>query len=147
MGKKIGLGIAALLLIIQFFQIEKENPAVDPSKDFINIVQPEAQLANLIKTACYDCHSNESTYPWYSYINPVGWLVSHDIEEGREHLNFSVWGNYKKERANHKLEECYEEIEEGEMPMEIYTLTHADAKLSSEQKELLEDYFKSLIKE
>ena len=142
--KTILIAVAAILIIMQFFGIDKENPTSDASKDFIQMTNPPQKIATILKTACYDCHSNETAYPWYTNVQPVGWWVGHHIEEGREHLNFSSWGDYKQKRKSHKLEEFYEEVEEGEMPLSSYTLAHADAKLSSEDKEALITWVKGL---
>lgn len=144
-GKKILIGLLAVFLIMQFFRIDKTNPAVVAELDFLEIHKPSVEIKALIKSACYDCHSNQTVYPWYSNVAPVSWFLEHHIEEGREHLNFSEWGNYAEGKRNHKLDECAEEVEEGEMPLASYTWTHGDAKLSAEQKETLEDWFKSLM--
>ncbi len=142
--KKIGLIAAIILLGIQSIRIDKTMQAVDASKDFIILKAPSAEIANTLKIACYDCHSNQPTYPWYTNIAPVSWWIKHHINEGGEHLNFSEWGTYNKKRENHKLEECVEMIEEGEMPMASYTWMHKEAKLTNEQKLQLVAFFKSL---
>lgn len=136
--------IVALLVIIQFFTIDKTTTPVDTTKDFISVTQPPAKVAEIIKTSCYDCHSNQTNYPWYTNVAPVSWWVGHHIEEGKEHLNFSKWADYSEKKADHKLEEFYEEVEEGEMPLESYTIVHGEAKLSQEDKELLISWVKSL---
>ena len=97
-----------------------------------------------MKAACYDCHSNKNVYPWYTYVQPVGWYVKNHIEEGKEHLNFSEFGNYTAEKQAHKLEESYELIEKGEMPLSSYTLIHKEAVLTTEQQTNLVTYFKEL---
>jgi hypothetical protein len=142
--KNIGLGLLAIVIVMQFFRIDKENPEVNTQKDFIQITNPPQRVANILKTACYDCHSHETNYPWYTNISPVSWWVKHHIDEGREHLNLSLWSDYNADKRAHKLEEFYEEVEEGEMPLTSYTLAHADARLSDEDKALLIDWVKSL---
>jgi hypothetical protein len=134
--------VLGILVVLQFFQIDREDPQVDPSKDFLKLAQPPAEISQMIQSACYDCHSHETHYPWYTYINPVGWLVKNHIHEGREHLNFSLWTDYSADKRAHKLEECYEEIEKGEMPLKPYALVHAAANLSKEKKEKLINWFK-----
>lgn len=141
--KKVMIGLLTILVVMQFFRIDKENPAVLVENDFIEITKPNQEAIALLRSACYDCHSNETEYPLYSNIAPISWWLADHIEEGREHMNFSVWGTYSEKKQKHKLHECYEEVEEGEMPLESYTYTHAEAKLSAEQRELLEDWFKS----
>lgn len=144
MKKKILIGLLILLVIIQFIRIDKQNPTIKKENDFIVMNETPEDIANLIKTSCYDCHSSETKYPWYTNISPVSWFVKHHINEGREHLNFSERGTYDAKKRAHKLDECIEEIEAGEMPLTSYTLMHGDAKLSKAQKEILEDYFKSI---
>ena len=140
--RKILMGLLGILILIQLIRIDKTMPETDPSKDLIAILQPPEALAQIIETACYDCHSHETTYPWYSNIAPISfWLKGH-INEARHHLNFSEWGNYTNKRAHHKLEECYEEVEEGHMPLPSYTWTHEEARLSSDQRESLANWFK-----
>jgi len=97
----------------------------------------------MLKTSCYDCHSNQPTYPWYTNIAPVSWWIKHHINEGTHHLNFSIWGTYSEKRKNHKLEECIEMIEEDEMPMSSYKIMHAESKLTDTQKLQLVEFFKA----
>lgn len=144
MKKKILIALAIILVGIQFIRIDKQNPTIVAGNDFIVINDTPEDVASLLKTACYDCHSNETKYPWYTNISPISWFVKHHIDEGREHLNFSNRGIYSSKRKSHKLEECYEEIEEDEMPLTSYTFIHSDAKLNQEQKDLLIKYFKSI---
>lgn len=140
--KRILLGLAVALVVIQFFRIDKTNPPVEATQDFLNIAAPSAEIATLIKDACYDCHSHETKYPWYSNVAPISWMVAHHIEEGREHLNFSKWGTFSAKKRAHKIEECYEEVEKGEMPMYAYVLLHSEAKMTDEQKSALIAWFK-----
>ena len=132
------------VIAIQFFRIDTSVPEVSPASDFISITNPSNEVESILKTSCYDCHSYETKYPWYSNIAPVSWWLKYHINDGRKHLNFSIWGEYSSKKADHKLEECVEEVEEGEMPLGSYTITHSEAKLNSSQKKLLEDFFQSL---
>lgn len=139
--KKILLLLLAVFVIMQFSRIDKTNPKVEKAKDFISLTNPPADIEKMIRSACYDCHSHETKYPWYSNVAPVSWIIGNHIEEGREYLNFSLWGDYKEGKANHKLHECEEEVEEGHMPISSYTWTHGDADLSDEQREKLAEWF------
>ena len=141
MKKKILIGVVIVLVGIQFIRIDKTNPPVDASKDFMTITDPPEEVEKLIRTSCYDCHSNESTYPWYSNIAPVSWWVKDHINEAREELNFSEWGTYEWKRTDHKLEECAEEVDEGEMPLKSYLIAHSEARLSDEDRAKLVDWF------
>lgn len=142
--KKILIALLVVLVVLQFFQIEKTNPAVDESKDFLKTQNTPEEIASIIKTSCYDCHSNESKYPWYSNVQPAGWFLKDHIDEGRRELNFSTFTDYELKRQDHKLEECIEYIEKDEMPLGSYTLVHREAALTEAQKNTLIEYFKSV---
>lgn len=142
MIKKILIGLIAILVIIQFFRIDKTNPIVVQENDFITITNPSENIKNILKASCYDCHSNETKYPWYTNFAPLSWWIKHHIDEGRDELNFSEWGTFKEKRKHHKLEECIELVEENEMPLSSYLITHSEAKISSENKALLLEWFK-----
>jgi hypothetical protein len=146
MKKKIILGIAALLVLIQLIRIDKTNPPIDKTKDFITLTNPSEEVKAILATSCNDCHSHETTYPWYTDIAPVSWWVKDHINDGRRHLNFSVWGSYTEKKQQHKLQECVDEVKEGGMPLESYTLIHSHAALSPEQQQKLSTWFASLIK-
>ena len=92
----------------------------------------------------YDCHSNQPTFPWYANVAPISWWIKHHIDEGSEHLNFSEWGTFTPKRKHHKLEECVEMLEDGEMPMSSYTWMHNESKLTDVQRLLLVNWFKGL---
>lgn len=142
--KKILLFLLFLLIVFQFFRIDKSTKPIDLSTDIVALTKPDAEIASVLKISCYDCHSNQPSYPWYTNIAPVSWWIKHHINEGSHHLNFSEWGSYTQKRKDHKLDECIEMVEEDEMPMTSYTLMHKDAKLSPAQKTLLLNWFKSL---
>ncbi|MCB9223257.1 MAG: heme-binding domain-containing protein [Crocinitomicaceae bacterium] len=144
MKKKILIALLIILVGIQFIRIDTTTNEMDPNQDFLALTNAPKEVSDLMHNACYDCHSNETKYPWYSQIAPISWWVGHHIDEGKHHLNFSEWGSYEPKRADHKLEECVEEVEHGEMPMDSYTWMHSDAKLSDEEKEMLMAFFQSL---
>ena len=133
-----------ILALIQFFRIDKTNPPVKQELDFVTVNKPLGGVAQILKTSCYDCHSNETAYPWYTNIAPVSWWIKNHINEGRHHLNFSEWRAYSSKKADHKLEECVENVHAGEMPLFSYTLIHRNAALSEEQQHALTVYFNSL---
>ncbi len=131
------------LIIIQFFRIDKTVKPVNAQTDIIALTQANTDISSILKTSCYDCHSSQPVYPWYTNVAPLSWWIKHHINEGSHHLNFSDWGTYTTKRKDHKLEECVEMIEEGEMPMTSYTIMHGDAKLTDAQRTLLIDWFKA----
>lgn len=144
MKYKIGLVIVLIFAVMQLFVADK-IPFEEPTNtDFIMIEQPNEEVAVLLKTICYDCHSSQINYPWYSDFAPVSWWLKDHIEDGRKHLNFSIWGEYESGKKEHKAEESWEEVEHEEMPLESYTFIHRDADLSDAQRLLLVDYFKSI---
>lgn len=142
--KNIAIALIFILLMIQSIRIDKTTEPVNPATDFISVTSANTEVAGLLKIACYDCHSNQPTYPWYTNIAPVSWWIKHHINEGSHHLNFSLWETYSAKRKNHKLEECIEMVEEGEMPMTSYTLMHGEAKLTDAQRLQLVEFFNAL---
>lgn len=128
---------------MQFFRIDKTNPPAEPASDMIAVENVPEDIQVILKNACYDCHSHETEYPWYSNVAPVSWWLKDHIDEGREHLNFSEWASYDAERKAHKLEELAEEVEEKEMPLESYTWAHSESKLSDEERQALVDWANS----
>ena len=136
-----------VFIIIQFFPIDKTNPITNEGMDFLKIKNTPEPIAKLIRNSCYDCHSNETKYPFYSNIQPVAWLLKNHIDEGRKELNFSTFATYDPKRQAHKLEEAAEYVEQKNMPLESYTLGHSDAKLSDEQRKQLVDYFRMVQKQ
>lgn len=137
-------GLVVIFLILQLFEPDRAVPEYPIAKDFIQVTKPPAQVADLLQSTCYDCHSYKTTYPWYANIEPVSWWLQDHINEGREELNFSLWKDYTVKRADHKLEEAIEKVEEGDMPLPSYTWVHSDARLSDEQRTILTDWFSSL---
>ena len=135
--KKIVIAIVILLVVIQFFPVNLPEVNTDNSGDLLKNADVPEEVAEILKTSCYDCHSNETVYPWYSHVAPVSYLVKRDVEKGREELNFSEWTKLKKSKKLTKLDEISDEVKEGDMPMSIYTLIHSHAKLSDKQKELI----------
>lgn len=140
---KISLGVlAGILILMQFFRIDKTNPPIDSAITFQQIEQPPTTVSEILKTSCYDCHSHQTEYPWYSNIAPVSLILQNHIVEGREHLNFSTWGNYPASERSELLEEAIEEIEENKMPLYDYLWLHADAKLTASKKAELINWLK-----
>lgn len=128
-GRVFRWGLGLLLIsgiAIQFVPVEISNPPVTGDIP----TSPEVKV--ILRKSCYDCHSNETVWPWYSYVAPVSWLVAGDVREGRKHLNFSTWDRYDAGKQAHKIHEVWEEVDEGEMPLWFYTPLHPEANLSAE---------------
>jgi hypothetical protein len=143
--KTIIIAIIIILLLAQFLPKYNYNngDALIPASIETSHKVPE-DVAAILKTSCYDCHSNHTSYPWYANIQPVSkWLGNH-VNEGKGELNFSEFGIYSLRRQYHKLEEISEQVEENEMPLSSYTLIHGDASLNEAQKKTLSSWVKSL---
>jgi hypothetical protein len=121
--RKIFIVIVVILVGIQFVPVERTNPPVTHQVKWDN-----PKTYDYAKRACYDCHSNETVWPWYSKVAPVSWLVAHDVEEGRRHLNFSTG---KLDDAH----ESAEEVSEGKMPLDKYVFLHSEAAFSEQEKQ------------
>ena len=136
-GKIIWSIIVAIVIIIQLIPSGKPD-VIDVNKDdlLINNHMPDS-VSHVLKSACYDCHSNETKYPWYAYVAPVSWLVGRDTRVGRENLNFSDWESLSKVDKAKLLDDITEEIEDGNMPMPIYVLMHPEAKLAMSDRDMI----------
>ena len=128
--KLFGAIIIFVFVIIQFFGPERTNPKVEPARTVQSLTQIPPEVSGILKRACYDCHSNESVWPWYSYVAPVSWLVIDHVNEGRGHVNFSEWAQYSPKKVKKAFDGICEEIREKGMPIANYLLLHPDAKLS-----------------
>ena len=122
--RKVATVCVVLFALAQLFPVSRTNPPVEQEVD----APPEVR--RILERSCYDCHSHATRWPWYSRVAPVSWLVAHDVNEGREHLNFSTWGRYDAEERGENLEEIAEVLEEGEMPPWFYLPLHPDARLA-----------------
>lgn len=123
--------LIVVFILIQFVPVAKTNPPVTAEID------APADVKDIIRRSCYDCHSNESSWPWYSKIAPFSWFVIDHVNEAREEFNFSTWDKYSKKKKAKVIEEIWEEVEEEEMPLWSYTILHSDAKLSEAEKEVI----------
>lgn len=127
----IGVFGILVVVVIQLIPVNRDNPPVESE------IAAPLEVRAVLRRACYDCHSNETTWPWYSKVAPVSWLIASHVEEGRKELNFSSWDKYSDKKKVKKLKESWEEIVEGEMPPWDFLLMHRDARLSPEDKELV----------
>lgn len=131
---RTGIAAGVLLLALQGVPVDRSNPPVEKE------VGAPAEVRAILRRACYDCHSHETVWPWYSRVAPVSLLVAHDVEEGREELNFSRW-NYSDPAVEARVRRrLWHEVEEGEMPLWFYTPLHPEARLSASDKEILKTW-------
>jgi hypothetical protein len=136
MLKKVLIGLLVIFVIAQAFRPVKNNSG-DKAKDIsVSYVIPENVKAILAK-ACNDCHSNNTRYPWYAEVQPAAWWLSDHIKDGKRHMNFNEFDGYRIAKQYKKLEECIEQVKEGDMPLSSYTIIHKDAILTDAEKQTL----------
>lgn len=129
--KRTGSALLVILIAIQFFPADKNNP---PER---SAPAAPAEVQVLLRRACFDCHSNETVWPWYSQIAPASLLIARDVQKGRKEVNFSIWEKYDEKRKARKLKEIARQVEKGDMPLFYYVLLHPDAKLSPGERDLI----------
>jgi len=132
---KIGaIVLVAALIVAQAIRIDKTNP---PARSEISA---DPAVKPILKRACYDCHSNETVWPWYSNVAPVSWLIGSDVNEGRSKMNFSEWGKYSSKDQADKLKEIVEEVQTGGMPPWYYSLMHRNSRLSQRERDQIKNW-------
>jgi heme-binding protein len=132
---RILFGVIAVLVVvfvlIQFVPVDRSNPPVTAD------IPTPPDVKAILKRACYDCHSHETVWPWYSHVAPFSWAITRDVHEGRAELNFSTWDQYSTKEQVKKMKESWEEVQEGEMPPWYYLPVHRDASLSDTDRQVL----------
>lgn len=131
--KKVGLVLLVALIIAQFFGPDKNEGDITSVDAFYADTNPPVEVKAILASACVDCHSESTTYPWYNNITPVNYWLDDHVNDGKKHFNMSKWSDYSDKKKDHKLDELAEEVGEKEMPLPSYTWTHGDADLSQEQ--------------
>jgi len=126
------VSVVAVLILIQFIRPDKNLGEPDPETDFISVLQVPDTMAIAFLNSCYDCHSNNTNYPWYSNLAPFSWWLNRHIEEGKAHLNFSSWGILDKAQKITQLDQICEEITYRTMPLDSYLWIHRSSKLSEQ---------------
>ena len=129
--------LGVLFLAIQFVPVNKVNLPVEEE------IEAPADVATILRESCYDCHSGETRWPWYSHLAPVSWLIAHDVDEGGEYLNLSTWNRYGPEQRAELLEEICDEVVEGAMPPWYYLPMHRGARLSEADRARLLSWVRS----
>lgn len=136
--------LVIVLVGIQLIPTKRNQSDTIPKTDFVIVNKPPASVIKTVQTSCYDCHSNNTNYPWHNKVQPIAWYLQHHINEGKVELNFNEWGNFSERRKKSKLRSIINQIKGNEMPLESYTLIHKDAILSEESKSELIDYINFL---
>lgn len=143
--KKILWVLVILLVVIQFFHPKKNQSPGDQPNAIAKAYPVPAAVTDILKVSCYDCHSNNTAYPWYNNIQPVAWWMSSHVKDGKKELNFDEFATYTPKRAHRKLDELIEQVKEGEMPLNSYTWIHKNAVLTAEQKNTLLNWAQTLM--
>ena len=134
--------VVAIVLVIQVIPVERNVSTVPPGQSFEKTEKVPANVAAILKVSCYDCHSNNSRYPWYSELQPGSWFMARHITKGKEELNFDEFNNYSKRRKKAKIKSIISQIEKDEMPLKSYRMMHGNARLSADEKTELLDFFR-----
>ena len=135
--------VVAIVLVIQVIPVERNVSTVPPGQSFERTQKVPANVAAILKVSCYDCHSNNTRYPWYSVLQPGAWFMARHIKKGKEELNFDEFNNYSKRRKKAKIKSIISQIEKEEMPLKSYLLLHPDAGLTPNKKKVLLQFFQS----
>ena len=138
--KNIAWVLLGSLIFMQFFRPEKNESDLVSDMVFITETNPPENVQLALKTSCYDCHSNHTNYPWYFNVAPVSYWIADHIKHGKDHLNFADWKKYENNKKDDKLKEIVETLESGEMPLNEYIWTHAEAQLTEDQREAIIDW-------
>jgi hypothetical protein len=145
MVKKILLVLLVVLVIIQFFRPKKNISTTNSTNDITTIATVPGDVQTILNKACYDCHSNNTRYPWYAEIQPVAWWLNDHVQDGKKHLNYSDFASYPLRKQYKKLDETIEMVKEGEMPLSSYTLIHKDADLTADERGKLTTWASSVM--
>ena len=132
--KVIVLILLVAFVCIQFMPTDRNQSDVVPKTDFMLVNNVPETIQKKLQVSCYDCHSNNTQYPWYNKIQPVAWILEDHIKEGKAELNFNEWDSLSNRRKKSKLRSIIKQIEGNEMPLSSYTLIHEDAKFSEDDK-------------
>src|SRR5580704_16733431 len=139
-AKWIVVGSVVLLILIQIIQPSRTNPSAATSRSLEAHVDVPPEVQTVLKRSCYDCHSNKTVWPWYSYVAPVSWLVASDVSGGRQKMNFTTWNRYTPDEQAKKVRAIWRQVEPGDMPPWYYLIEHNNARLSADDKTTLRDW-------
>ena len=143
MFKRIGLVVLVLFVLIQFYRPDR-NLSGNKEKDISVAYAVPENVQQILTKACNDCHSNTTAYPWYANVQPLTLWIDDHVKDGKRHMNFNEFAGYRIAKQYKKLEECMDEVKEGEMPLESYTLIHSNAKLTADEKEAIYNWCTSV---
>ncbi|MVZ65335.1 cytochrome C [Sphingobacterium sp. DK4209] len=145
--RKVLYIVLSLLIVIQFFGTQKNISSAVAENAIEKHYTVPNKIQSILKSSCYDCHSNNTKYPWYNKLQPINWWLAKHVNDGKRHLNFDEFNTLPIGKKLHKLDEVVETIKNGEMPLTSYTLIHQDAKLSDADKQEIEAWVVAVKKE
>jgi len=134
-AKRIVVATGFLFLAIQLVPVNRSNPHVDPSRTIYATMPMPVEVKAAFERSCKNCHSNDTVWPWYSYVAPVSWVVAHDVHTARKTMNFSDWGAYSAHQKEDKLEEICEQVTKGDMPDRKYAIFHREARITPPERD------------
>jgi hypothetical protein len=135
--KRLLVVIAIVLVVvigIQFIPVGRTNPPIHAD------LKAAAKVHAILQRSCYNCHSNETRWPWYAHVAPISWMLANDVHEARSHVNFSDWGTLDPSLQARRAAEVWDEVKSGDMPLRQYLLIHPDARLSADDKSLIREW-------
>ena len=135
--KRIGFAILVPVVVIQFVPVNRNNPHVDPAQTIYATLPVPGDVRAIFERSCSNCHSNETSWPWYSYVAPISWVVAHDVHQARKVMNLSEWRGYSATKKTDKLEEICEQLTNGDMPDRKYVLIHKQARPTAKEKDVV----------
>ena len=133
-AKRVVVATGVLLLAIQLVPVNRDSPSVDPSRTIYANQPVPAGVKAVFERSCKNCHSNETSWPWYAYVAPASWVVARDVHQARKKMNFSDWGSYPAQRKEDRLEEICEQLTNGDMPDRKYAIFHRNARITPEER-------------
>lgn len=143
--KIIALFFLVCFVGIQFIPTTLNQSKNIPKTDFLLVNNTPKNISGILQKSCYDCHSNNTNYPWYNKVQPIALFLESHIQEGKKELDFSKWTEYSNRRKKSKLKSIMSQIRDNKMPLSSYTLIHSDAKLTKNEKENITDFINKII--
>lgn len=142
---KILIALVFLFAAIQMFRPVKNNGSTSGASKFIERLGVPPTIAGTLQQSCFDCHSDRTRYPWYSNIQPFGWLLADHIQDGKRELNFSEFTTYSLRKQISKLRAIHNSVRDGSMPLSSYTALHSDARLSKQSQKLILEWTSHIV--
>jgi uncharacterized membrane protein len=146
MIKKLIFLLVIVFIAIQFYPRTNNNISKNKSVHTLALSETTSDsVLQILKSSCYDCHSNNTKYPWYAGVQPLAWWINDHVVDGKKHFNLDDFANYNLRKQYHKMEEVMEQVNEGEMPLSSYRLIHGEAKLTQEERAVLASWAQSVL--